>query len=722
MPITKRWPITKSLKEATNYISNKNKCMVVEDDLKKAIQYTVNETKTKTINNEEVDVTIKTLNNRLVSGINCNPNFVVDEMEHIQSSFGKEKDKIIAYHQVQSFYYNDPVDAIEVHEMGIELAKRMYPNYQVLVTTHQDKAHLHNHFIINATSLSGKKLRSDFYGDEGLMKLREVSDTIAKEHGCKIIDDAKLIGHFEKENTIPAYLINLNAKYRWREVLKNEIDEYKKIVSSTNELLEILSHNGYEVKKGKHISIRPVGARKYFRLDTLGEGYTQKELMYFFARQSRHYWEDEELRRYQLKKIEEEYGRYIANRMMDYVASLSSSQKMLSQNHRNDRYDKSKYPQYSFASLQTINELEKMYNQIDLYDKYNIHSFESLILTTRSLNTKIEKMESELKESEKEFVRKTKQTELYDMYLKYYNHYCVYQEELQWHKIPKDKIPSEVQMFLKIKETLGNLGIDEVRNAMLEFQKEKIKYQHEVAELSYLKYEKVLLDEAKEMKLKESEDLIPSIQLTKNMIDFEKSTDTEYFVKIPYTDKYTYILKDAIIWNKYEKGQVYLVNDMDVDLYDEDGKVVECVNGNNLQRISEGRKQDITEMYKRVRTIEKNNGFVFTVDIKMFDSVRPNKDGVYHIRVPYTQDYIDVPIDHMFWVKENKTAQVFFEDGEDIRYYPNEKSYYNNSTQNGEVKNTSYLKQHFEEKKNEYKSKQKVDNPNKDEDPYSEYE
>ena len=257
---------------------------------------------------------------------------------------------------------------------------------------------------------------------------------------------------------------------------------------------------------------------------------------------------------------------------------------------------------------------------------------------------------------------------------------------------------------------------------MLEFQKEKIKYQHEVAELSYLKYEKVLLDDAKEMKLKESEDLIPSIQITKNMIDFEKSTETEYFVKIPYTDKYTYILKDAIIWNKYEKGQVYLVNDMDVDLYDEDGKVVECVNGNNLQRISEGRKQDITEMYKRVRTIEKNNGFVFTVDIKMFDSVRPNENGVYHVRVPYTQDYIDVPIDHMFWLKENKTAQVFFEDGEDIRYYPNEKSYYNKNTQNGEMRNTSYLKQHFEEKKNEYKSKQKVDSPNKDEDPYSEYE
>lgn len=94
MPITKRWAITKSLKEATKYVSAKHKCMVAEDNLQKAIQYTVNETKTKNKNNEDVDVTVKTLNNRLVSGINCNPNFVTEEMEHIQSAFGNEKDKI----------------------------------------------------------------------------------------------------------------------------------------------------------------------------------------------------------------------------------------------------------------------------------------------------------------------------------------------------------------------------------------------------------------------------------------------------------------------------------------------------------------------------------------------------------------------------------------------------------------------------------------------------
>ena len=47
MPITKRWAITRSLKEATKYVTAKHKCTIAEDDLQKAVKYTVNETKTK---------------------------------------------------------------------------------------------------------------------------------------------------------------------------------------------------------------------------------------------------------------------------------------------------------------------------------------------------------------------------------------------------------------------------------------------------------------------------------------------------------------------------------------------------------------------------------------------------------------------------------------------------------------------------------------------------
>ena len=146
---------------------------------------------------------------------------------------------------------------------------------------------------------------------------------------------------------------------------------------------------------------------------------------------------------------------------------------------------------------------------------------------------------------------------------------------------------------------------------------------------------------------------------------------------------------------------MYLVTDLVMDLYNEDGVVVETVSGNHLQRISEGRKQDITEMYKKIRAIENNNGLVFTVDIKMFDSIIPDKDGMYHVRVPYTLGYIDVPLNNMFWLKENKTAQIFFENGKDIRYYSKNIA---GISQNARIVKTNDLKNYLEKKRKENKS------------------
>ena len=113
------------------------------------------------------------------------------------------------------------------------------------------------------------------------------------------------------------------------------------------------------------------------------------------------------------------------------------------------------------------------------------------------------------------------------------------------------------------------------------------------------------------------------------------------------------------------------------------------------------KKQDITEMYKKIRAIENNNGLVFTVDIKMFDSIIPDKDGMYHVRVPYTLGYIDVPLNNMFWLKENKTAQIFFENGKDIRYYSKNIA---GNTQNARIVKTNDLKNYLEKKRKENKS------------------
>ena len=66
-----------------------------------------------------------------------------------------------------------------MHQMGIELAKKLYLDFQVVVCTHVDHLHLHNHFCISAVNLKGRKLEDRLSNPiEGLYGLRDVSDQV----------------------------------------------------------------------------------------------------------------------------------------------------------------------------------------------------------------------------------------------------------------------------------------------------------------------------------------------------------------------------------------------------------------------------------------------------------------------------------------------------------------------------------------------------------------
>ena len=157
------------------------------------------------------------------------------KMNNDRFHFIEEKESRTCYHGYQSF---DPKEKNltpeEVHQMGIELMKRLYPNYQVLVATHIDRGHLHNHFIANPK--------------EGLYGLRDASDEIALEHGLKIIEDAPKIGRFHKNK----YLYNL-ANKSWKSQIIEMLEHLKEECFSFDELLERLSLEGYQIKSGKNI-------------------------------------------------------------------------------------------------------------------------------------------------------------------------------------------------------------------------------------------------------------------------------------------------------------------------------------------------------------------------------------------------------------------------------------------------------------------------------------
>ena len=82
--------------------------------------------------------------------------------------------------------------AEQVHEIGLAFAKKAWPGHEVLVTTHTDVAHLHNHFVINSVHYeNGRKLRQS---PGTLTELRSLSDGICQQHGLSVLEPYKKDG------------------------------------------------------------------------------------------------------------------------------------------------------------------------------------------------------------------------------------------------------------------------------------------------------------------------------------------------------------------------------------------------------------------------------------------------------------------------------------------------------------------------------------------------
>ena len=80
-----------------------------------------------------------------VSAINCLKEIALQQMILTKKRYGKENG-YIAWHGYQSFKHGE-VTPEQAHQIGLQTAKEMWgEKYQIIVTTHLDKDHLHNHF------------------------------------------------------------------------------------------------------------------------------------------------------------------------------------------------------------------------------------------------------------------------------------------------------------------------------------------------------------------------------------------------------------------------------------------------------------------------------------------------------------------------------------------------------------------------------------------------
>ena len=164
------------------------KIIVIRGRLDKCLSYAANEEKTylKTVVDYALDRG-KTERVCFETAINCGRDTAYQDMMQTVRRWGKQNRVRKGYHVIQSFRPGE-VTPEQAHAIGVELAQRLLGGrYEVVVATHLDRAHLHNHVVFNAVSFVDGKMYRDTFRDyyEGI---RGVSDALCCEHGLSIIE------------------------------------------------------------------------------------------------------------------------------------------------------------------------------------------------------------------------------------------------------------------------------------------------------------------------------------------------------------------------------------------------------------------------------------------------------------------------------------------------------------------------------------------------------
>ena len=183
------------------------------------------------------------------------------------------KGSVKAIHYIQSFDPNENITPEQAHRIAKAFARKTFgDDCQIVIATHLDKGHLHNHFILNSYSVSGKK----FYDNQTtLKKVREYSDRV-----CLAFDIQPI-----KENRGQSKNIAYNEwKHKkrgtsWKQKIRLDIDRLVGSVKNIDELLCELELMGYSIKRGKYISIKAEEQQRFVRTKTLGEDYTAESLI-----------------------------------------------------------------------------------------------------------------------------------------------------------------------------------------------------------------------------------------------------------------------------------------------------------------------------------------------------------------------------------------------------------------------------------------------------------
>ena len=267
MATTKIWSVKKRIDKAVNYVTNKQKTkndcyeygMDKYENIRDVLNYVTNADKTE--------------KQYYVTGINCKVEDAVEKMQLAKMLFGKEGG-ILAFHGEQSFKEGEVTPEL-AHEIGVKLAEEMWGDrFQVIVTTHLNTKHIHNHFLLNSVSFKdGYRYYSNF---TNTAILRKTSDEICEEYGLSVLKEKKCKSGINFEN----YYKKSTKESEYIQFVKEDLDYAINHALSQRQFEKILSSMGYKYYyRACKLSIRKEPYKRNIRVERkFGEEYSMDNI------------------------------------------------------------------------------------------------------------------------------------------------------------------------------------------------------------------------------------------------------------------------------------------------------------------------------------------------------------------------------------------------------------------------------------------------------------
>lgn len=253
MATTSLWHIKGRLKDLIAYVENPAKTNDPSlQDFFNVFSYAQNPNKTE--------------QGEYVTAINCVKEIALEQMILTKKQFGKD-DGYIAWHGYQSFKPGEVTPEL-CHEIGVQTAKELWgENFQIIVTTHLDKDHLHNHFCFNSVGFrDGRKYN---YSKAERKRYMEVSDRICMEHGLSVIQKPK------KAPSRPVWEDEKQGKPTRYNIYREDIQKAMYGSRRIDLMIKYLERLGYDVDfSGPKWKIKLHKYRYFTHLETLNPEWT----------------------------------------------------------------------------------------------------------------------------------------------------------------------------------------------------------------------------------------------------------------------------------------------------------------------------------------------------------------------------------------------------------------------------------------------------------------